>query len=348
MTTFNPWLSQDTLTALSRQTQVYPLDVPYGLTAGYKPEEGHSLLPYFQVKARPEDPTSPFIWGHAALMMVCGGAWRVGARQVKEDRREYVPEEAMGYVENTVYTVVGTKPQPHISTKKSTQDLIRAMTLAGFTRQETRDCLARHSEAGGAYWLWINSWKTFKEEFWINDGLVNRRTGEVIDPDHTPLRITSFDPWDGPYREEGETTPPAEKPTLPTYENPKTGWKTMIDPRTVALIIDVIEAQTLSTRPQDSPSPWELEDRSRVATVQTLKGSSRFRFMGKRADAYLREGYLPYLTEIGLLIAHHGGIHKHGGGKGRTPDVGYTLAQAPEHKARVLNASSFEDFLETL
>lgn len=322
---FDPYLSPDILRDHRRERQLYPFDPePFKWERRQEIAPGNldALANFRHVKARPGDPESPFIWGTYAEMITCiHGHWDTQALKTAVDAHKgRKPKKAVvrsGYESSDVATF--WEPPVKVATAHTTGKLIGAMAVAGFTWQETKDTLLRHKEAGGAWWAWAQHWDGFDEERWKQDALIHRATGEVL-PEHGPISALSLpSAWRGLI---SLTDPPGGISKGDKDPNPipvdRGGYTYDLHSHVVRKLIGLVRTQT-GFSPVDA-SPWVNSAGDRVATSQTLKAQ----FLGK-IDTLLRGGYLPWLVERGVLIEHRGGIRKSGGGKGRTPDVGYRL-----------------------
>ena len=340
MTDFNPWLTKAQLEEHNRKRQITPLDAPYGYNVA-------DCLNAIQVRARPDDPASPFIWGHAVLSLVCGGAFNPlkTATRYEGGRRKGYRVTHHGYEGLEDFP----EPEPWLSNASTTNALLVAMGRARFTWEESLATLRRHSAAGGAYLEWMCRFSDEeKTERILSDWRaskvcesINSVTGEVTQVcmfDHGPASIDpSWNPWTG--------LTPTSKPSLldtpgisnkeglsrTTFTHGKTGQEMGINSDRVREIIRVVRSQSLS-------SPLEA-DGVPVVSPASIQKDERLHLKG-RASSFLRDLYLPYLVEQGKLIEHFE-IEKVAPRRGPLPAVAYSLPPETPIPIKVLDGPTF-------
>lgn len=314
---FAPILSDDVLALQRRAHQYYPLDAePFGYEARQAKRKlrGDDPRTYWQIKARPGDPTSPFVWGNFALMLVCGGHY-----SHEHTKRVQTPTKRKRI---TVSGYEGREalyaPDPDHSDEGSTMLLLARMIEQGFTWSEARGTLERHPLAGGAYWAWITQLPKFDETGWREGACLVRATGEVIE-DHPPLDVhTLRDAWKS-FISLRDNSGSISKGDKETYSLTTEDYSYDLFLHTVRAIISHVKTQT-SSDPWADRSPWVNAEGERVATATTLRPM----FKGK-IDTPMRKGYLPFLVDAGVLIEYRGGIRKAQPGKGQPPVRGYRI-----------------------
>lgn len=343
---FNPWLSPEALALIGRQQQVYPLDPPY------KPKDSQHPYTKWVVRARPGDPDSPLIWGKYAFMMVCGGYFKPADKRKAlnraKGRKPRVIKKDAGYDDDGHREVIH-EPDVTLSTQSTTSTLIGAMGNAGFTEDEAKATLERFPLAGGAYWHFMHQYPDHeKTKQVVTDMFHNREypiqtvtfsTGEVGWLTE-PLSIThKIDPW-GAWHPSSNLVDEEDRgiqsleyyPGLYSkdlidslYVHPVTGRETRITRDRAEAVLFQVKQLTVALGPHDR-SPYIVgtdENPKRVATVNGILECPEFRF--SYAKGALREGYIPWLLEVGALVEHTG-VRKIKKASGRTPHNGYTVA----------------------
>lgn len=292
-----PWLSKDVLGLLGYKTcQLYPLDEhPYGYRMPRTPRDPKS---YWQVKARPGDPLSPFIWGHTALMMVMGGYYdpRSAPNRYPGNRKPYRVRTG-----EDVYQ----EPEPGFSDAHTTNALLAAMLNAGFTWDEAVETFERHEHAGGAYWAWVHRF-TDEEK---TQKMIQEWRGSKRDESLTPISITtSMNPWRNNFLLNRYTQGLSIKEKV--LYTPHEGF-------TVEIKSEVVE-KLLRLIGNPSITGYESATGVQVATLPYLKKHGPVKH-----DGMLRDGYIPWMIKQGLIIEHDQIL----GGKGRKPR-GFSLPDA--------------------
>jgi len=118
--------------------------------------------------ARPDDPTSPFIWGRYSDLLTDGGfAWDATKRThlTNKDGKPRKPQRKEFYEDEYL-----TEPDPNISSLSTIGWIMWAMVVAGFTFAECEDAMLDPRNLGGAYWhfrsLTDKGWSDFAKEMW--------------------------------------------------------------------------------------------------------------------------------------------------------------------------------------
>ena len=321
-----PRLSKETLRSHGRSRQIYDLEPrPYGNTDD--PE--HNALSYWQIRARPDDLLSPFIWGHAALMLVCGGYFTPSKAPKIEHLKSYKPQRVTnGFGEEST----STKPDPSLSNLSTTNGLLLAMMLAGFTWEECGDCLMRHEHAGGAYWAWMHQeWdqdtliETLKD---LRDSKKDKKGPRGVRiPDHGPLSIKGRDPWKDPLLSLSGI-PDKESSCIPSSIHLGTGEVQELDLRPVKEILHSIRSQCSTSQIMGGPDDAPV----RVVGPGPIKSDKSIKFYGaSRPGSLIDDLYLPWLMEVGALVEHtdlHKVLDEKGKARARgpVPHKGYRLA----------------------
>lgn len=320
-----PRLSKETLRSHGRSRQIYDLEPrPYGNTDD--PE--HNALSYWQIRARPDDPHSPFIWGHAALSLVCGGYFTPSKAPKTDHLKSYKPQRVTnGFGEEST----STKPDPSLSNLSTTNGLLLAMMLAGFTWEECGECLMRHEHAGGAYWAFMHrEWDTDTLEATLKDLRDSKKDKKgphgVRIPDHGPLSIKGRDPWNDSLLSLSGI-PDKESSGIPSSIHLGTGEVLKLDRRNVKEILASIERQCSTSQIVSGPD----DDPVRVVGAGALKRDKSIKLGGSRPGSFIDDLYLPWLADQGYIEIHHDMrkvLDEKGNARARgpIPHKGYRLA----------------------
>lgn len=153
---------------------------------------GHPLSD-LRYQAREQDPSSPFIWGHAARMLMHGGPWDLSKPVAVSLKRPRTM--SAGYEGEYL-----TEPNQGTSSASTTGSIVRQMLLAGFTAAEAADALEDPNNVGGQFWRWVGAGK-HGEEFQTQmlEGRTLDRYGQlkilpVGEPYKVKVTVNSFHP----------------------------------------------------------------------------------------------------------------------------------------------------------